>query len=527
MLLSEIATAELPIPVTASKSGSGTGTITSTPAGIDCGTNCKADFAFNSTVTLVATPAAGSIFSGWLGGGCYGTGECLRQYIQQPISTTAVFSTGQVVLTTVIVPVFASGGVITSSPGEINCGSVCRYAYPQGTVVTLTATPGFASSLSSWSGVGTSCPVSDPCTVTLDSDMTVAASFSIKPFNVNVVRAGAGTGRVTSVSGTIDCGDMCSSNFTYLVPPALQATPIGASVFGGWSGGGCSGTGTCYPFTNTDSIITATFDAVPPSAPQPPMIVNAIAGDGRVTIQFNPPVNDNGSFVSRYDVSCDAGGFTASGSRSPITVNGLSNGMGYACVLTATNAIGTSLPSAPVNVTPNANVLAMLVQAVSRKRHGAAATHDLPLSIGLPPSVEPRGIGAFHEIVLEFNKPITSLGFASVTARDRQSSLPPPAIETSFAGFFVTLRLRDIPDAARAEVGLSVNAEVSYNLAFRFLMGDVNRSNRVSASDIAASKARRGAPVNAQNFVFDVDLSGILDDQDVRVIKARAGMAAP
>ena len=51
--------------LTVSKAGAGTGTVTSTPAGINCGTACAAAYATGTPVTLTATPAAGSTFTGW------------------------------------------------------------------------------------------------------------------------------------------------------------------------------------------------------------------------------------------------------------------------------------------------------------------------------------------------------------------------------------------------------------------------------------------------------------------------------
>jgi hypothetical protein len=60
---------------------SGTGTITSSPAGIDCGTGgqvCQFDFAPGTQVTLTATPDPGNFFDGWSQNqACSGTGPCV------------------------------------------------------------------------------------------------------------------------------------------------------------------------------------------------------------------------------------------------------------------------------------------------------------------------------------------------------------------------------------------------------------------------------------------------------------------
>jgi serine protease AprX len=66
----------LPRTLTVTKAGKGTGTVTSSPAGINCGTTCSAGFANGSSVTLTASAATGSTFSGWSGSGCSGKGIC-------------------------------------------------------------------------------------------------------------------------------------------------------------------------------------------------------------------------------------------------------------------------------------------------------------------------------------------------------------------------------------------------------------------------------------------------------------------
>lgn len=59
-------------PTTASRfslsvARTGSGGVTSSPAGIDCGSTCEAQFGAGTPVTLTATPAAGQVFDGWSG----------------------------------------------------------------------------------------------------------------------------------------------------------------------------------------------------------------------------------------------------------------------------------------------------------------------------------------------------------------------------------------------------------------------------------------------------------------------------
>jgi len=53
--------------LTVAKSGIGRGAVTSSPAGIACGSDCSDSYVNGATVTLTATPALGSIFTGWSG----------------------------------------------------------------------------------------------------------------------------------------------------------------------------------------------------------------------------------------------------------------------------------------------------------------------------------------------------------------------------------------------------------------------------------------------------------------------------
>ena len=79
-----------PVTLTVGTAGSGSGTVTSSPAGIECGSTCSTSYSEGMVVTLTATPAAGSTFTGWSGGGCSGTGAC-QVTMSAAESVTATF----------------------------------------------------------------------------------------------------------------------------------------------------------------------------------------------------------------------------------------------------------------------------------------------------------------------------------------------------------------------------------------------------------------------------------------------------
>src|SRR6185437_4418485 len=93
---------------------------------------------------------AGSVFTGWSGGACAGTGTCAVT-INANTSVTATF----VPLYTLTVALAGTGGSVTSSPAGINCGTTCASTYTAGTGVSLAAAPATGQVFSGWSGACT------------------------------------------------------------------------------------------------------------------------------------------------------------------------------------------------------------------------------------------------------------------------------------------------------------------------------------------------------------------------------------
>lgn len=107
---------------------------------------------------------------------------------------------------------------------------------------------------------------------------------------------------------------------------------------------------------NAATTVTQTFtvNAIVPGAPT---IGTATAGDTQASVTFTAPASTGGAAIiaSGYTVTANPGGATATGSSSPITVTGLTNGVSYTFTVTATNSAGTGSASAASNsVTPAA-----------------------------------------------------------------------------------------------------------------------------------------------------------------------------
>ena len=77
-------------PLSVTRTGNGNSSVTSTPPGISCGTDCSEEYDYGTTVSMTATAAIGSIFTGWTGP-CQGTGVCTLTMTQSR-SVTATFT---------------------------------------------------------------------------------------------------------------------------------------------------------------------------------------------------------------------------------------------------------------------------------------------------------------------------------------------------------------------------------------------------------------------------------------------------
>jgi len=299
--------------------GTGTGKVTSTPAGIDCGADCDESFTSGAQVTLNAEPGAGSTFSGWSGGGCSGTGACVATMDASKTVTATFAGDGSVstwqsadvpkdlqdnATVTSTLPVTATE-LISDVDVVVNlthtfCGDLDIFLIaPNATRIELSsgngsdgdnytdttfddeaATPvtdgsspfsgayrpeGMLAILNGLSADGTwTLEIHDSASG--DTGQLVSWSLLLKTgsgvsgYTLVLNLSGTGTGSVVSSPPGIDCGTDCNKLFGSGSQVTLSAFPGTGSIFTGWSGGGCSGTGDCVFTMDAPKSVTADFD---------------------------------------------------------------------------------------------------------------------------------------------------------------------------------------------------------------------------------------------------------------------------
>ncbi len=255
-----------------------------------------------------------------------------------------------------------------------------------------------------------------------------AASFTVNSatsITATAPSGSAGTVDVTVTSANGTSAATSADHFTYVAAPTVTAV----NPASGSSAGGTSVTITGTSFTgatavsfggtsasafsvNSATSITATSPAgslgavnitvttaagtstTSPSdsftyiatVPGAPIIGTATAGNAQASVSFTAPASNGGTPITGYTVTSSPGGITATGTASPITITGLTNGTAYTFNVTATNGVGTGSPSASSNsVSPSAPPLTLSPSTLPSSAIGSAYSQSVTASNGTAP----------------------------------------------------------------------------------------------------------------------------------------------
>jgi hypothetical protein len=205
-------------------SSSPSGIINCTVTGTNVGaTGCSAQVAFETNVTLTATPAANSTFESWSLPTCTGTGPCVVP-MTTPRTITATFRGTRVNVT--VTGVGTGDGLVTAADGMscritkgVAASAGCLTSAVPGNNASLTAVPQFGSVFGGWSV--TSCSATSlTCAVPVSGPMSVSARFTAPPPAAQLVDALLGSGPKLSADqetqldkfgnndGTFNLGDL-------------------------------------------------------------------------------------------------------------------------------------------------------------------------------------------------------------------------------------------------------------------------------------------------------------------------------
>jgi List-Bact-rpt repeat protein len=282
----------------------GRGTVVADGGQINCGggtKQCYFETGSGATMKLTVTPDPAWTFAGWESGSddCSGlqnpctvnlavgdTDENLADFTQSVApgtNTLTVNVTGDAA---------NAGGLVAGGDGEISCDpgeTDCTWEATTGSTLTVVQTPQSGYDFAGWGGPCSGTARS--CTVQLDSDQTVNASFVKGASSHTLTVSVTGNGTVTGAGGAISCtsagGSGCTASVGANSSVTLTATPGSGAGFSAW-GGACSGSNTSCTFTITnDTTVSAAFTGTGTGgggggATTFPLTVS-VTGTGRVT----------------------------------------------------------------------------------------------------------------------------------------------------------------------------------------------------------------------------------------------------
>jgi len=320
------------------KSTAGSGTVTSTPAGISCGTTCTSSFASPSSISLNAVASAGYAFTGWSGGGCSGSGGCIVNLAANS-NVTATFAP--------VSAVFSESFSATSLPSgwtvQDNLGGAGRnWAFGLGHCFS-----------NNTGGAGSFAIAESVCNTSLlsmDSSL-ISPNYNVSQYSGVVLSFKSYIYYWNNSAGYVDVSVDGGTHWTNVwhKGPGVNNThdgPATETVDISYLTSGKTNVKVRFRyFTNNYGYYWEVDDFTlyggVNSTPGSPTITSVKAGNNQASIYFSPPVFEGSSAITGYSAISSLG-ITAPMMLIPITVSGLINGVPYTFTVAASNTAGGS-----------------------------------------------------------------------------------------------------------------------------------------------------------------------------------------
>ena len=177
---------------------------------------CEETYLEGTAVSLSASAAGGSIFTGW-GGACGGEGSCEVTMDAAKEVTASFEPEGGPAGPPLTLTIEEGSGTVVSDPAGIEChgsppgeGACTTEEIATGESVTLTASPAPGYLFKSWKKCDPGQVNGRQCTVTMSAAKTVGAKF-VKVWSLEASKSG-GPGILSTSPGGVNCGYTCQSS---------------------------------------------------------------------------------------------------------------------------------------------------------------------------------------------------------------------------------------------------------------------------------------------------------------------------
>lgn len=224
-----------------------------------------------------------------------------------------------------------------------------------------------------------------------------------------LARDGAGSGLVSG--GSINCGSACSAMLEESTSLTLNAIPDAESLFAGWSGGGCTGTGSCAITLNADTQVTATFNTLPQDNEPPSTPANLTAtpvSSTKINLSWNPSIDNIG--VSGYRLYRNGLELTSTSSAAYSDV-GLSPSTVYNYTVYAYDARGNASPqSAAVSARTEESGIVAAASCSAAHVNMAISQATPGDTVIIPPCPQGTDVWGSNTATVNINKKITLKG---------------------------------------------------------------------------------------------------------------------